>query len=118
MNSFVRFCLVLARAILSDTKVRRQWMFLLTLAVLSFVFGGYFFAGSFMSDHGWVFLLYLAASFLGLIVLVLFALLDMLMVRRALKAEAHAAFREATRGLPGAEFGSSTPSDAEKPPVP
>ncbi len=117
VSSFVRFCLVLSRAILSDTKVRRQWMFLLTLGVLSFVFGGYFFGGSFMSDHPWIFLFYLAVSFGGLIFLVLFAIFDILMVRKALKAEAQAAFRQATRGLPGHPFDDTKPSDVENPPV-
>lgn len=99
MRSYLQLCFTLARAILTDTKVRRQWMFVSTLAVLGFVFGGYFLAGSFLAAHPVIFALYVLASLAGLALLMLFALFDFLKVRESLVTEQKKVAREAMRRL-------------------
>jgi hypothetical protein len=96
---FVQSCLVIARAILSDMRVRRQWMFFLTLGVLAVVFGGYFLLFNFLEHHPFLFALYLAMSFGGLVFVMLFALFDLLMVRKAYGEAKKAALEEITRGV-------------------
>jgi|GEM_PF-2073509 len=90
---------MLARAILSDTRVRRQWMFLGTLLVLGFVFGGYFLAGGFLRAHPVIFAVYVLASLGGVLFLVLFAFYDMLMVRREFLEARRAAHEEMVRAM-------------------
>lgn len=90
---------MLARAILGDTRVRRQWMFMGTLLVLGFVFGGYFLAASFLRSHPIVFALYILASLVGVLFLVLFAFYDMLMIRREFLAARRAAHEEMVRAM-------------------
>lgn len=57
-------------------------MFLGTLMVLGFVFGGYFLASGFLRSHPLVFALYVLVSLVGVVFLVLFSVFDMLMIRR------------------------------------
>ena len=99
MQKLIETCLVLSRAILGDTRVRRQWMFMGTLLVLGFVFGGYFLAGGFLRAHPIVFALYVLASLGGVLFLVLFALYDMLMVRREFLDARRAAHEEMVRAM-------------------
>ena len=99
MRKFVETVLVLSRAILGDTRVRRQWMFLGTLMVLGFVFGGYFLASGFLRAHPIVFALYILASLVGVAFLVLFALYDMLMIRREFQEARRAAHEEMMRDV-------------------
>lgn len=90
---------MLARAILGDTRVRRQWMFMGTLMVLGLVFGGYFLAGGFLRAHPVFFALYVLASLAGVLFLVLFAFYDMLMIRREFLAARRAAHEEMVRAM-------------------
>ena len=99
MKSLVVLCLLLARAILGDTRVRRQWMFFLTLGVLAFVFGGYFFLFPVFRQQPWLFAVYLFFSLAGLFVLMLFALFDLLMLRKSYLAAKKEALDEITRGV-------------------
>lgn len=73
--------------------------------VLLFVFGGYLLAFDFLKRHPWLFALYLLASFAALIFLILFALFDMLMVRKD--------FREAKREARGKLVEGLTPEEAQ-----
>ena len=91
VTRLIFLCLGLARAILSDTRVRRQWIFFSTLVVLGFVFGGYFLALKFLENHPVLFALYLLASFGGLAFLILFAFFDMLVIHRKYLAARRAA---------------------------
>lgn len=99
VQKLVQTVLVLSRAILGDTRVRRQWMFLGTLMVLGFVFGGYFLASGFLRAHPIVFALYILASLAGVLFLVLFALYDMLMIRRDFQEARRAAREEMVRDV-------------------
>ncbi len=90
---------MLSRSILGDTRVRRQWMFLGTLMVLGFVFGGYFLASGFLRAHPLVFALYILASLVGVVFLVLFALYDMLVIRREFQEARRAAHEEMMRDV-------------------
>jgi hypothetical protein len=91
VTRLIHLCLGLARAILSDTRVRRQWIFISTLVVLGFVFGGYFLALKFLENHPMLFALYLLTSFGGLAFLILFAFFDMLVIHRKYLAARRAA---------------------------
>jgi hypothetical protein len=102
VGQLIRLCLNLSRAILSDTRVRRQWIFFTTLGVLFFVFGGYFLAFGFLRQHPVGFAIYLLISFAGLGFLFLFALFDILLVRRHYMEERRRARRELVGGPPGA----------------
>ena len=95
----IEMCVILARAILGDTRVRRQWMFAGTLMVLGFVFGGYFLAGGWLRSHPVFFAGYVLASLVGVLFLILFALYDMLMIRRDFQAARRAAHEEMVRAL-------------------
>ena len=99
VHKLIETCLMLSRAILGDTRVRRQWMFMGTLLVLGFVFGGYFLAAGFLRSHPIVFALYVLASLGGVLFLVLFALYDMLMVRREFLEARRAAHEEMVRAM-------------------
>lgn len=99
MQKFVQTVVILARAILGDTRVRRQWMFIGTLMVLGLVFGGYFLAAGFLRSHPVVFALYILASLAGVVFLVLFALYDMLMIRREFLDARRAAREEMVRDI-------------------
>ncbi|MGI8602838.1 MAG: hypothetical protein ACR2OZ_07530 [Verrucomicrobiales bacterium] len=99
MRGLFQLCLVLARSILGDMRARRQWMFFSTLAVLAFVFGGYFLLLDFLQRHPWWFAIYLAASFAGLAFVMVFALFDFLAVRKAFAEARKAAFDDITRGI-------------------
>ena len=99
VRSFVATVVMLSRSILGDTRVRRQWMFLGTLMVLGFVFGGYFLASGFLRAHPFVFALYILASLAGVVFLVLFALYDMLVIRREFQEARRAAHEEMMRDV-------------------
>jgi hypothetical protein len=99
MKSFVLLCVTLARAILGDTHIRRQWMFFLTLGVLAFVFGGYFFLFGTFQRHPWLFGVYVLASFAGLFLLMIFAAFDFLMLRKSYLAAKKQAIEEITRDI-------------------
>jgi hypothetical protein len=111
MKFFVQSCLALSRAILSDMRVRRQWMFFLTLGVLALVFGGYFLLLGFLQQHPLLFALYLATSFGGLVFVMLFAFFDLLMVRKAYGEAKKAALEEITRGVSSPAAGHVTEED-------
>ena len=102
VKQVVLLCLNLSRAILSDTRVRRQWMFLSTLLVLAFVFAGYFFGFNLLKAHPALFAAYLVISLGGLVFLILFALFDLLLVRRDYHEARRAARRELTRHVEAA----------------
>lgn len=102
MASLIQFCLTFSRAILSDTKVRRQWIFFITLLVLIWVFGGYFVAFDLLKRHQWLFIVYVLASLAGLAMVFLFAIFDLLMVRKAFQEERRAARRELTEQIQAA----------------
>jgi len=108
-------CVVLARAILGDTRVRRQWMFLGTLMVLGFVFGGYFLAAGVLRAHPVLFALYILGALAGVVFLILFAVYDMLMVRREFLDARRAARDEMVRGMAAdrADAGASERNDDE-----
>jgi hypothetical protein len=114
VDRFIFLCLGLARAILSDTRVRRQWIFFSTLIVLLVVFGGYFLAIGFLQEHPFLFALYLLASFGGVIFLILFALLDMLMIHRRYREARRAAREKLSAPLEDAGSKQLPPTD---PPV-
>lgn len=97
MVRFIQLCLQFSRAVLSDTKVRRQWIFFITLLVLTWVFGGYFLAFDMMKRHQWLFVGYVLGSLAGLAVVFLFAFFDLLMVRKDFLDERRAARRELAR---------------------
>ncbi|MFN0127824.1 MAG: hypothetical protein ACKV19_14180 [Verrucomicrobiales bacterium] len=99
MRNLVALCITLARAILGDTRVRRQWMFLGTLIVLGFVFGGYFIAGGLFRSHPVLFAIYILASLIGVVFLVLFAAYDMLMIRREFLGARRAAHQEMLKAV-------------------
>jgi FtsH-binding integral membrane protein len=99
VKQLIATCVMLARAILGDTRVRRQWMFIGTILVLGFVFGGYYLAGGFLRSHPLVFALYLLGSFGGVVFLMLFALYDMLMIRRDFLDARRAAREEMARSV-------------------
>ena len=103
----IETCVMLARAILGDTKVRRQWMFAGTLMVLGFVFGGYFLAGAVLRAYPVLFAAYVLASLVGVLFLGLFALYDMLMIRRDFQEARRAAHEEMVRALREREKGGT-----------
>lgn len=113
MKGLADFCLTMARAILSDFRVRRQWMFYLTLGVLAFVFGGYFLAFDFMKRHPVVFGAYLLISLAGLGFLILFAAFDLLVVRRAYREAHRAVMEEARRDI----MSLQRPKTPDRPPT-
>jgi hypothetical protein len=99
MKSLALLCVVLARAILGDTRARRQWMFFLTLGVLAFVFGGYFLLFEAFQRHPWLFGVYVLGSFAGLFLLMIFATFDFLMLRKTYLAARKEAIEEVTRDM-------------------
>jgi len=99
VRSLIDLCLSLGHAILGDTRIRRQWMFLGTLIVLAFVFGGYFLAGGFLRSSPIVFALYILGSLTGVVFLFLFAFYDMLMIRREFLNARRAAHEEMVRAM-------------------
>ncbi len=113
MIKLIQLCLSFSRAVLSDTKVRRQWIFFITLLVLFFVFGGYFLGFELMRRHQILFILYVLASLAGLAVVFLFAIFDLLVVRREFLEERRAARRALARDIQSAVEGK-----AEKKPDP
>lgn len=74
-------------------------MFLGTLLVLGFVFGGYFLASGFLRSHPLVFALYVLVSLVGVVFLVLFSIYDMLMIRREFQDARRAAREEMVRAM-------------------
>jgi flagellar biosynthesis protein FlhB len=101
VRAFIETVVMVSRAILGDTRVRRQWMFLGTLLVMAFVFGGYFLASGFLRAHPMVFALYILASLAGVLFLVLFAVYDMLMIRREFLEARRVAREEMVREMRG-----------------
>jgi len=99
MAGFMAPWAALARALLSDTRARRQWMFVSTLLVMIFVFGGYFFLGGFLRQHPLIFAFYLLASLTALVFIALFALFDMLVVTQQLRAARRAAAQELVKAV-------------------
>jgi hypothetical protein len=87
MKDFVTLCLTLARAILSDTQVRRQWLFYLSLAVIIFVLGGYWGLRAVAVKSAVLMGIYLLLSLAGLIFMFAFALLDFLLMRKQFREE-------------------------------
>jgi len=74
-------------------------MFLGTLMVLGFVFGGYFLASGFLRSHPLAFAMYVLASLVGVVFLVLFSIYDMLMIRREFQDARRAAHEEMVRAM-------------------
>ncbi len=91
--------LILSRAVIGDTRLRRQWMFFTSLGVLGFIFGGYFGLGEFFKASPVWFGLYVILSLGGLMFMMLFAVLDVLLIRRAFQQERRAVARQTLQGL-------------------
>jgi hypothetical protein len=94
MQTWINMSVAMARVILSDTKMRRQWMFYVTIGLLVFITGGMMPGFVWWKSHVLLFSFYLLASLGGALLLMMMALFDMLLVMKAYRREKEQVERE------------------------